>query len=165
MDLRKLKTILELFENSDINELELSEGEEKLRLIKGAGRPDVAGPATQVLLDGASAPAPEPPAQPAPAPALAQEAASEPQGDAEAEGMVRLTSPMVGTFYARPSADEPPFVKVGDKVVEGDVVCIIEAMKLFNNVTAPASGTVAEVAVKNEQPVGYGDLLMVIDTN
>lgn len=147
MDLRKLKTILELFEKSDIDEMEISEGEERLRLAKRqTGSP---ASAQQVA---APMPAPAPQAQPAPA-------AAEPAAE-EDDGLVHLEAPMVGTFYSRPSEDEKPFIAVGDKVMEGDTVCIIEAMKLFNNVKAPVSGKVVRIHVDNEQPVGYGDVLI-----
>ena len=80
----------------------------------------------------------------------------------EQDKVFELTAPMVGTYFSRPSPDEPPYLQEGDKVTEGQVACVIEAMKLFNEVTAPVSGTVKKIIVQNEQPVGFGDLLMTI---
>lgn len=153
MDLRKLKTILELFENSAISEMELSEGEERLRLSKGPSAPPPQVQHLQVA----------PPTAPPPAPAVptqdSGEGAAAPQPQAP-DGLFELTAPMVGTYYAQASEDADPFVRVGDRVTEGEVVCIIEAMKLFNNVTAPVTGTVEEIVARNAEPVGYGDVIM-----
>ena len=160
MDLRKLKTILELFENSHIDEIELVEGEERIRMVKNAAaaQPDAAAapPATVVVappVAGQQAAAP-PPAEPAAGPAPEAK-----EGDKE--GFV-FTAPMVGTFYVASAPDKPPFVKVGDSVSEGDVVCIIEAMKLMNELRAPVSGRVVSIHVSNGEPVAYGDRLMTI---
>ena len=153
MDLRKLKTILDLFENSNIQELELTEDKETIRLSKGPGgvvtsvRPQQPAPAAAVP---AAVPAPAP-AAPAPAPVSAE---------IEDDGLVELKAPMVGTFYSRQSPDDPPFVAVGTQVSEGDPVCLIEAMKMFNTLKAPVSGKVESIKIQNEQPVGYGDVLM-----
>lgn len=152
MDLRKLKTILDLFENSNIQELELTEDKETIRLAKGPGgvvtsvRPQQ--PAPQPVPAAVPAPAPAAPA-PAPAPA-----------ELEDDGLVELKAPMVGTFYSRQSPDDPPFVTIGTQVSEGDPVCLIEAMKMFNTLKAPVSGKVESIKIQNEQPVGYGDVLM-----
>ncbi len=149
MDLRKLKTILDLFENSNIQELELTEDKETIRLSKGPG-----GVETSVRPQQ-PAPMPVPAPSPAPAPAPAPETA-EPEDD----GLVELKAPMVGTFYSRQSPDDPPFVTIGTQVSEGDPVCLIEAMKMFNTLKAPVSGKVESIKIQNEQPVGYGDVLM-----
>ena len=162
MDVRKLKTIMELFEKSDLHEMELTEEGETLRLVKkprgGAAPPQVVATAA--------------PAQPAsePPPTAGEEATAPPAGGeqappaapAEGDGLHELTSPMVGTFYARPSPDDPPYVVVGDEVQEGATVCVIEAMKLFNPIEAPVSGKIVAIEVDNGQPVGFGDLLMKI---
>lgn len=153
MDLRKLKTILDLFENSNIQELELTEDKETIRLSKGPGgvvtsfRPQQPAPAV-----AAQAPAPAP-AAPAAAPAAES-------AEVEDDGLVELKAPMVGTFYSRQSPDDPPFVTIGAQVSEGDPVCLIEAMKMFNTLKAPVSGKVESIKIQNEQPVGYGDVLM-----
>ena len=150
MDLRKLKTILDLFENSNIQELELTEDKETIRLSKGPG-----GVVTSVR---PQQPAPLPAPSPAPAPAPASPA-PEP-AELEDDGLVELKAPMVGTFYSRQSPDDPPFVTIGTQVSEGDPVCLIEAMKMFNTLKAPVSGKVESIKIQNEQPVGYGDVLM-----
>ena len=159
MDIRKLKTILDLFEKSSVHELELSEDGESLRLTK---KTKAAPRRTQV----AQPAAPTEHAPPAEAPeALAKPAGPEPAKTATPEqdtDLHELSSPMVGTFYAQPSPDDPAFVKVGDEVSEGETVCVIEAMKLFNNVNAPVSGKIVSIEMENGQPVGYGDLLMKI---
>ena len=155
MDLRKLRAILELFENSDIDEIELVEGEERIRMAKntaGAPAASAAGVETVVV--------PRPPA-PAPDPAGAAVAAESPEKEKGEEGFV-FKAPMVGTFYAASAPDKPVFVKVGDSVAEGDVVCIIEAMKLMNELRAPVSGRVLAVHASSGEPVAYGDRLMTI---
>lgn len=149
MDLRKLKTILDLFKNSNIQELEITEGEEKLRLLKDIPQASHALPVSPTAVPTTQAPLPAmPPSE------------NVPEDD---PNLVLVEAPMVGTYYAKPGAGDPPFVKVGEKVIEGDIVCIIEAMKLFNNVNAPVSGRVRSVDVENEQPVGFGELLMTIE--
>ena len=154
MDLRKLKTILDLFENSAISELELSEGEERLRLVKG-NKSQATQVVSQQLVPSATRLESE---LEQPGTDIAPE-----QVQAEDDRLHRLTSPMVGTYYAQPTEDDPPYVTVGDHVTEGDVVCVVEAMKLFNNVSAPVTGTVMEIPARNGEPVGYGDLLMTFD--
>ena len=154
MDLRKLKTILDLFQHSTIQELELTEGEEKIRLVK-----DKAGTTTS-MVQASNVPAQiiqAPPSVPAITTPNTKEEKIEDSAD---DNIVKLTSPMVGTFYSRPNPDEANFVSVGDHVTEGDTVCVIEAMKLFNNVSAPVTGTVNSIEVKNEEAVGFGDLLL-----
>ncbi len=156
MDLRKLKTILELFEQAKIQELEISEGEDRLRLVKDRESTK----AFPLQIGQASMPQQNPatlPQLPVPAPDTGP-------GVEEDDNVVKVTALMVGTYYSSPSENDPQFVKVGDKVTEGDTVCIIEAMKLFNNVSAPVSGTIKTIEVQNEQPVGYGDVLMTIET-
>jgi acetyl-CoA carboxylase biotin carboxyl carrier protein len=144
MDLRKLKKLIDLVQESGIAELEITEGEEKVRIVKGG----------QVSTVAASAAAPVgAPAQAAPATA--------PPAAAEAEGHV-VKAPMVGTFYRSPSPDAKPFVEVGHAVKEGDTICIIEAMKLMNEIEADASGTVKAILVENGQPVEYGQPLFIL---
>lgn len=145
MDIRKIKKLMELVEQSGINELEVREGEESIRLSKA--------PAGVVMAPvAAPAAAPVTPAAPA-APAAAAPAL--PAGHV-------LTAPMVGTFYRAPSPDSPPFVEVGKTVAAGDVVCIIEAMKLMNQIEADKAGVVAAILVEDGQPVEFGQPLMVI---
>jgi acetyl-CoA carboxylase biotin carboxyl carrier protein len=151
MDLRKLKTLIDLVQQSGIAELEITEGEEKVRISRGtASAPAaVALPVTFVpVAPGDTS------AAAAPAPTAAGEAAP-------AEGYV-LKSPMVGTFYRSAAPGSKPFVELGQAVKTGDVVCIIEAMKLLNEIEADRDGIVTTVLVENGQPVEYGQPLIVI---
>lgn len=161
MDLRKLKTILDLFENSTASELEILEGDDRVRLVKNAPPPvavPVAGVPQQVV---AVAPPPSPQPAAAPPEAGAQEASGAPAEGAEEPGEV-VRAPMVGTFYRASSPEGEPFVKVGDRVEEGQTICIIEAMKLMNEVSAPCEGEVRKILVENASPVGFDDALIVI---
>jgi acetyl-CoA carboxylase biotin carboxyl carrier protein len=152
MDLRKLKKLIDLVQESGIAELEITEGEEKVRIAKGGGVTMTAIPQVAV-----AAPAPAP-ASAAPAPA-AGAAPSEPEPGQE--GHV-VKAPMVGTFYRSPSPDAKAFVEVGQAVKEGDTICIIEAMKLMNEIEADASGVVKAILVENGQPVEYGQPLFIL---
>ncbi|HET7596199.1 MAG TPA: acetyl-CoA carboxylase biotin carboxyl carrier protein [Burkholderiales bacterium] len=148
MDLRKLKTLIDLVQQSGIAELEITEGEEKVRISRGTSTPQ----ATVTAVPGlASAP---PAAVPAAEPAPAVPAAAE-------EGQV-IKSPMVGTFYRASAPGAKPFVDVGAAVKAGDTVCIIEAMKLLNEIESDHDGVVKSILVENGQPVEYGQPLMVI---
>ncbi|CAG4889919.1 acetyl-CoA carboxylase biotin carboxyl carrier protein [Paraburkholderia gardini] len=155
MDLRKLKTLIDLVSESGISELEVTEGEGKVRIVKNAPpvyvqpstsyAPQYAGPAP---FQGAA-----PDASAAGAPATPAPAA--PQGHV-------VTSPMVGTFYRAPSPGSDPFVQVGDTVKEGQTICIIEAMKLLNEIESDQSGVIKEILVENGQAVEYGQPLFVV---
>ena len=142
MDIRKIKKLMELVEQSGINELEVREGEESIRLSKAP---------TGVMMTPAPAPVA---AAPAPAPAVAA-APAQPAGYTQ-------TAPMVGTFYRAASPDSAPFVEVGKQVAVGDVICIIEAMKLMNQIEAEKAGVVAAILVEDGQPVEFGQPLVVI---
>ena len=156
MDLRKLKTLIDLVAESDISELEVTEGESKVRIVKG-GTP--ASP-NQVLMMSPPAAAPVPVAAPlAAAPALAEPASSAPA--AEPAGHI-VKSPMVGTFYRSSAPGASPFVEVGSSVKQGDTVCIIEAMKLLNEIETDAAGVIKQILVENGQPVEFGQPLFVI---
>lgn len=155
MDLRKLKKLIDLVQESGIAELEITEGEEKVRIARG-GVVSVAQPQTAA----AAAPAPAPSAAPAPAPSAAPAPAA-PEPPAASDGHA-MKSPMVGTFYRAPSPDAKPFVEVGQVVKEGQTMCVIEAMKLMNEIEADASGTVKAILVENGQPVEYGQALFII---
>jgi acetyl-CoA carboxylase biotin carboxyl carrier protein len=155
MDLRKLKTLIDLVSESGISELEVTEGEGKVRIVKNAP-PVYVQPSTQYAPQY-SQPAPAaaaPGAIDAPA-APATPAAAAPQGHV-------VTSPMVGTFYRAPSPGADPFVQVGDTVKEGQTICIIEAMKLLNEIESDKSGVVKEILVENGQAVEYGQPLFVV---
>jgi acetyl-CoA carboxylase biotin carboxyl carrier protein len=150
MDLRKLKKLIDLVEESGIAELEITEGEEKVRISRNNSSN---APASASVMQVAAAPAVAPTAAATPA-------AGEPAAPA-AEGHV-LKSPMVGTYYRAPTPGAKPFVEVGQSVNEGDTVCIIEAMKLLNEIEADRSGVIKAILVENGQPVEYGHPLMVI---
>ena len=155
MDLRKLKKLIDLVQESGIAELEITEGEEKVKIVKG-GAVSIA-PASAATLGLGTAPAPAE-ARPAPA-APAAPPAAEPE--AGQEGHV-VKAPMVGTFYRSASPDAKPFVEVGQTIKEGQTICIIEAMKLMNEIEADASGTVKAILVENGQPVEYGQPLFIL---
>jgi acetyl-CoA carboxylase biotin carboxyl carrier protein len=151
MDLRKLKKLIDLVEESGIAELEITEGEEKVRISRNNS---TNAPATATVTQVA-APATSAPVVPG-APAVTGEPAA-----AAPEGHV-LKSPMVGTYYRAPTPGAKAFVEVGQTVNEGDTVCIIEAMKLLNEIEADRSGVIKAILVENGQPVEYGHPLMVI---
>jgi acetyl-CoA carboxylase biotin carboxyl carrier protein len=146
MDLRKLKTLIDLVADSGIAELEITEGEDKVRIVKSVPQPIYAAPAPTY----SAAPAPSGLAAPA-------VAAPAPSSDADA-----VKAPMVGTFYRAPSPGAPSFVEVGQTVKEGQPLCIIEAMKLLNEIEADKSGVVRQILVENGEPVEYGQPLFII---
>ena len=158
MDLRKLKKLIDLVEESGIAELEITEGEEKVKIVKGgSGREGV----VVSQLPPAASPLT---AQPAPvsAPPTAQAPASTPgEAPTSLEGHI-VKSPMVGTFYRSGSPGAKPFVEVGDTVKAGQPICIIEAMKLMNEIEADKDGVIKAIMVENGQPVEYGESLMMI---
>jgi acetyl-CoA carboxylase biotin carboxyl carrier protein len=155
MDLRKLKKLIDLVQESGIGELEISEGEERVRIARG-GAVTVTPLAAAPVAARAGMPAGAPPAAPA---AAAPAAAAEPPPGVE--GHV-VKSPMVGTFYRSPAPDAKPFIEVGGTVKEGQTICVIEAMKLMNEIEADASGTIKAILVENGQPVEYGQALFII---
>ena len=147
MDLRKLKTLIDLVADSGIAELEITEGEGKVRIVKfSQTTPGI--PAAAVV----AAPAP---VVAAAAPAAAPAAPAAPQGH-------QVKAPMVGTFYRAPNPNAPAFAEVGQTVKEGDPLCIIEAMKLLNEIEADKSGVIKEILVENGEPVEYGQPLFII---
>ena len=152
MDLRKIKTLIDLVKESGVAELEVNEGEDHLRIVNAPGTAGKtsASSATLVAAEPSSAEAEAAPAAPESKPA-----APEPRKT--------ITSPMVGTFYRAPSPDAKPFVQVGDSVSKGATVCIIEAMKLLNEIEAEQDCVIKEVLVENGQPVEYGQPLFVIE--
>jgi len=147
MDLRKLKKLIDLVQESGISELEVTEGEERVKIVNNGG---------SGVASAAPNPAPAPAAGPAfaPAPAVAEVEAL--------QGHV-VKSPMVGTFYRSPSPGTKHFVEVGDVVKSGDIICIIEAMKLLNEIECDKDGVIKAILVENGQPVEYGEPLVVID--
>lgn len=153
MDLRKLKTLIDLVAESDIAELEVTEGESKVRIVKSSAMPQ-----NQVVMMPQGVPTQYAPSA-APAPAAAAPAV--PAAAAEPTGHI-VKSPMVGTFYRSSAPGSAPFIEVGSTVKEGDTLCIIEAMKLLNEIDADKSGTVTQILVENGQPVEFGQPLFVI---
>ena len=153
MDLRKLKTLIDLVAESDIAELEVTEGESKVRIVKSSAMPQN----QVVMMPSQGAPAQYAQSAPVAAPVApaVQAAAPEPTGHI-------VKSPMVGTFYRSSSPGSAPFIEVGQSVKEGDTLCIIEAMKLLNEIDADKSGIVTQVLVENGQPVEFGQPLFVI---
>jgi acetyl-CoA carboxylase biotin carboxyl carrier protein len=154
MDLRKLKTLIELVESSGIAELEIEEGEERVRITRAV----TSSPAASTVVLPAAALSAAPPAATSATPMLVT---PPPVSAAEAEGH-QVKSPMVGTFYRAASPGAKPFVEVGDSVQVGDTLCIIEAMKLMNEIESDKAGVVKQVLAENGQPVEFGQPLVVI---
>jgi acetyl-CoA carboxylase biotin carboxyl carrier protein len=149
MDIRKVKKLIELLESSGIAEIEIAEGEESVRISRYPQ-------ATAPVMPGY---APPPAAAAAPAPAAADSAADPPK---PAPGY-EITAPMVGTFYSSPSPGAKPFVEIGSSVAPGDTLCVIEAMKMMNQIEADVAGTIVSVLVENGHPVEFGQPLFIID--
>ena len=164
MDAKELKRVLESVKESGITELVLETSDYKLSVRRGdAASAPAAAPQLQ-----AAAPTPMPETSPAPTPQAGAAQAASPAAPTEApqedrSNLLEVTAPIVGTLYAAPSPDAPNFVKVGDKVQAGTVLCIIEAMKLMNEIEAEVSGTVREILVENEEPVEYGQTLFRLE--
>ena len=157
MDIRKVKKLIELLDESGIAEIEITEGEESVRISRYAkdAPPVIAAPVAAAVAAPAPAAAPPPAAAPA---AAVPAAAAEPEDDG-----YLVAAPMVGTFYGSSSPGSAPFVQVGDRVNEGDTLCIIEAMKMMNQIEADVSGVIKSIRVQNGEPIEYGQTLFVID--
>ena len=148
MDIRKIKKLIELLEDSSLTEIEIVEGEESVRLVRGGyAAPALAAPQTILTAPAAAAPAAEA--------AVVEDEDQIPEGEA-------VLAPMVGTFYAASSPEAQPFVSLGQSVGVGDTLCIIEAMKMFNQIEADVSGTIVAILVETGQPVEYDQPLFVI---
>lgn len=160
MDLRKIKKLIELLEESNLAEIEIHEGEESVRLM----RQHPPGSEPQMI----HVPAPQPMASAAPAASSApvsRLADADDQGASGGDGLPAgevVRSPMVGTYYGAPNPESPPFVSVGSEVSEGDALCLVEAMKMFNQIEAEFSGEVVAVLVEDGQPVEFDEPLFVI---
>ena len=148
MDIRKVKKLIEMLENSNLEEIEIQEGEESVRLVKGNSR--IPGSSYAQHADMPESP-----------PKRSDESAPETVKEEDKDGNF-ITSPMVGTFYASASPGSKPFVSVGDTVNEGDVVCIVEAMKMMNEIKSEFSGKIISIKVENSEPVEYGQALFEI---
>lgn len=151
MDLRKLKTLIDLVSDSNVSELEITEAEGKVRIVKGGGAM-MQGYAPAQMYAPPQAPASAPVAAPVPV-----------EIAAEAEAGHSVKSPMVGTFYRSSSPGAKPFVEVGDSIKVGETICIIEAMKILNEIEADKSGTVTQILCENGQAVEYGQALFIIE--
>ncbi|MCL7745445.1 acetyl-CoA carboxylase biotin carboxyl carrier protein [Guyparkeria hydrothermalis] len=149
MDIRKVKKLIELLEESGVAEIEIKEGEESVRISRNSQQP----PQQPAMMPAA---APQAPAAPVAAAETGGEAPAEPAGET-------INSPMVGTFYRASSPEASPFVEVGTTVKKGDTLCIIEAMKMFNQIEAEVDGTIKSILVENGQPVEYDQPLFVIE--
>ncbi len=158
IDIRKLKELVRLMVSNDLTELDLRDSEEQVTLRRSSvhAPPQVfTAPPVQTQLTA-------PPAPAQPAAAQSQGAQQTPSGADEEEGLIRIESPMVGTFYSAPNPDSPPFVEPGKQINSETVVCIIEAMKIFNEIKAECSGTIRQVLVKNGQAVEFGQPLFLV---
>jgi acetyl-CoA carboxylase biotin carboxyl carrier protein len=145
-NLERMRQIIELMEQHDLTEVDLQQGDDKIKLCRG----------TQPI---AFAPAP------AVAPAPAIPAASVPTPAADTTGTITINAPMVGTFYGRANPDSEPYVKVGDRVSDDTIVCIVEAMKVFNEIPAECSGTIVEVLISDQEPVDFGKPMFRVKTS
>ena len=151
MDIRKVKKLIEMLENSNLEEIEIQEGEESVRLVKSNGNINNISSSQSIAVPQMSTSVtPE------------EESQSEEEVSQESEEGNFITSPMVGTFYASASPGSKPFINVGDLVAEGDVVCIVEAMKMMNEIKSEFSGKVVSIKVENSEPVEYGQALFKI---
>ena len=151
MDIRKVKKLIELLDESGIAEIEITEGEESVRISRYSQSAPAAPVAAPIAVAAPVAATPAAPADAAPA-----------APDPEDDGFL-VTAPMVGTFYAASSPGAAPYVQVGDRINEGDTLCIIEAMKMMNQIESDVSGVVKSIRVQNGEPVEYGQTLIVID--
>ncbi|MDO4684069.1 MAG: acetyl-CoA carboxylase biotin carboxyl carrier protein [Lautropia sp.] len=156
MDLRKLKTLIDLVADSSISELEITEAEGRVRIVKAPPPAAAQAPVAQVV----HVPAP---AAAAPQAAAAPAAATPAAAPATSTRGKTVKSPMVGTLYRAPNPEADPFVSVGTVVKPGDTLCIIEAMKLMNEIESEFAGTIVEILVENGQPIEYGQPLFVIE--
>ncbi|HET9679279.1 MAG TPA: acetyl-CoA carboxylase biotin carboxyl carrier protein [Gammaproteobacteria bacterium] len=155
MDIRKVKKLIDLLEESGIAEIEITEGEESVRISRQA-----AGGQVMMQAPAPVAPAAAPQAAPAPAPAAPSAPAEGDSGEPSGE---KITAPMVGTFYRAPSPTAGAFVDVGSKIAVGDTLCIIEAMKMMNQIEADKAGTIKAILVENGEPVEFGQPLFTIE--
>lgn len=165
MDIRKIKTLIDLIDKTGVAEIEIKEGEESVRISRqmttsGAQQTFVSAPSASIPF----APPPPPPSAPSNlGHAQNNESSPQPQAEAPIPSGHTVTSPMVGTMYRAPSPSQPSFVEVGAKVKVGDILCIVEAMKMMNQIESDCAGTVKSILVENGQPVEFGQPLFVIE--
>ena len=160
MDIRKVKKLIEMLEESNLNEIEIKEGEEAVKLVKSNPVPSNFISSTPAIISEPTQQSPiTKPSAPLSEATITQEIS---QISDVLESGNKMNSPMVGTFYSAPNPESEPFVKVGDQINEGDVLCIIEAMKMMNEVKSEFSGTVKQILVDNAEPVEFDQTLFVI---
>ena len=160
MDIRKVKKLIEMLEESNLNEIEIKEGEEAVKLVKSNPVPSNFISSTPAIISEPTEQSPiTKPSAPLSEATVTQEIS---QTSDVLESGNKMNSPMVGTFYSAPNPESEPFVKVGDQINEGDVLCIIEAMKMMNEVKSEFSGTVKQILVDNAEPVEFDQTLFVI---
>ena len=157
MDIRKVKKLIEMLEESNLNEIEIKEGEEAVKLVKS--NPNFISSAPAIISEPTQQSPIAMPSAPSSEATVTQEIS---QTSDVLESGNKMNSPMVGTFYSAPNPESDPFVKVGDQINEGDVLCIIEAMKMMNEVKSEFSGTVKQILVDNAEPVEFDQTLFVI---
>ena len=156
MDIRKVKKLIEMLEESSLAEIEIKEGEESIRISRASSTRGPAAAAVTAAAPPPALPAPTPPAAPAAPPSPSAAAPTVPAGQA-------VTSPMVGTFYRSPNPGAKPFVDVGSEVKTGDVICIIEAMKMMNQIESDKTGIIKAILKENGEPVEFGEPLFVVE--
>jgi acetyl-CoA carboxylase biotin carboxyl carrier protein len=161
-NLDQLRELIAILNQTDISELTLESGDLRLNIRKSETKSVVVESTAPVLTTSQPISATVATVPPV---AVSTPSVSSPLETSPARKLIDITSPMVGTFYSAPAPDEPPFVEVGDRVSKGQTVCIIEAMKLMNEIEAEASGRIVEILVDNSQPIEYGQLLMRVDPN
>jgi acetyl-CoA carboxylase biotin carboxyl carrier protein len=155
MDIRKVKKLIELLDESGIAEIEITDGEESVRISRYVGGTGAPPPAAPYPVQAAAS-------APTATPATSVMPAAAPVDEPEEDGF-GVIAPMVGTFYSSPTPGSPAFVQVGDSITEGDTLCIVEAMKMMNQIEADVAGTIKSIRVQNGDPVEYGQILFVID--
>jgi len=160
VDLAEVRKLIALVEKSEIQELELEEEGRRIRIRKGAAEKGGANPGGAAVSVPAAAAAPPAPSIPAPA-----EAKPEAEEAAEAEACLNIVAPMIGTFYRAPAPEAPQYVQVGDRITPDTVVCIVEAMKVMNEIKAGVSGRISDVLVENAHPVEFGQPLFRVATD
>ncbi|PWY55367.1 acetyl-CoA carboxylase biotin carboxyl carrier protein [Legionella qingyii] len=160
MDIRKIRKLIELLEETGISEIEIKEGEESLRLSRHSSVPAVEPPQVRYVSSPTPHQEPHPAVNSIPAPAIPSHHESKPVPTVSGH---KVRSPMVGTMYTSPSPESPPFVSLGQTVKAGDVLCIVEAMKMFNEIEADRAGKIVEILVANGEPVEYDQVLFVIE--
>ncbi len=151
MNLKEIQQLIDIINKSNLDEATIEEGDFKITLKRSSSQPPLA-----------AAPVSLPASQPAPAGPDTAPAAETPKGGPDSDGLIEIRSPIVGTFYRSPAPDADPFVNVNDRIDKGNVLCIVEAMKLMNEIEAEVSGTIVEILIEDGQPVEYDQVLFLV---